>query len=156
MATKRIDLKGYIYQQINISSILSILGEVTTRNRRIYSGWPQEQPELSATEPAEGWLCFHELSSLKAFNGSHIEDHTIQFNIWSTLQSNNDNVIDVLDSLFDNPSVDQYGISITDDWVILLTQRITTNEMYEEAIKMYRKMVNYQMRTTKIPFRVGA
>lgn len=155
MATTRADIRGYIFSAIAISSIYDLLGNAITGNRRIYSYWPQERPVLGSVEPPEGWVSFHELSSLKVFGGSHIEDHTIQFNLWNTVDSNNDLVIDELDKLFDNPSVDQNGVLITSDWVILLSQRILINSIYEDEIKMYRKICNYIFRTTKIPYRVG-
>jgi len=165
MATTRADLRGYIFSAIHIDSITSLLGAVIDGNRRIYSHWPQERPVLGGVEPPEGWISFHELSSSRVFGGSNIEDHIIQFNCWNTIDSNNDLVIDILDSLFDQPPVDQNGILITDtlsgfpetrmSWVILLTQRVLMNSIYEDDIKMYRKIVNYQMRTTKIPYRVG-
>jgi len=164
MAT-RADLRGYIFSAINIDSITSLLGAVIEGNRRIYSYWPQERPVLGGVEPPEGWISFHELSSSKVFAGSNIEDHIIQFNTWNTVDSNNDLVIDILDSLFDQPPVDQNGFLIADvvsgfpetrmSWVILLTQRVLINSLYEDEIKMYRKIANYQMRTTKIPYRVG-
>ena len=165
MATTRADLRGFIFSAINIDSITSLLGAVIDGNRRIYSHWPQERPILGGVEPPEGWISFHELSSSKVFGGSIIEDHTIQFNLWNTIDSNNDLVLDILDGLFDQPPVDQNGFLITDEtssfpetrtsWVILLTQRVLVNSLYEQEIKMYRKIVNYQMRTTKIPYRVG-
>lgn len=157
MATARNELKAYIFSAVNISSILTVLGSaVSTTNRRIYAGWPQEQPTLSDIEPSEGWLTFHEFAFSKPFNEGHYEDHTFQFNIWHKLDSQADIVLDVLDSLFDNPSVDQYGYTISSDFIVLISQRVSGNSIYEEEIKLYRKICNYIFRTTKIPYRIGS
>jgi hypothetical protein len=155
MATTRRDLRAYIFSAINIGSILSITGSAVAGNERIYSGWPNIQPILSGVEPSEGWVSFHELTSLKVFGGSNIEDHTIQFNLWNTLQSSNDLLVDLLDTLFDLPTADQVGYTITSDWVCLLSQRVLTIDQYEDNVKLYRKICNYVFRTTKVPYRVG-
>lgn len=155
MATSIRDLKAFLFSAINISSILAITGAVITGNDRIYAGWPAVQPQLSTVEPLEGWMSFHTLSSRKTFLGSNVEDHTIQFNLWNKLQSQNDLIVDILDSLFDLPPVDQAGYLITDDWSCLISQRLTAMDQYEDQIKLHRKICNYVFRTTKVPYRVG-
>lgn len=157
MATSRVDLKAKIFAEITgNSAIMSLLGDVIDKNRRVYSGWPQEQPVLSDVEPEEGWLTFHSPITYKPFNGSLWEDHIIQFDVWSKLESINIKVIELLDGMYDKPPVDQAGDIITDDWVILLSQRISSQELYDENVKLYHHIATYTFRTLKIPSRLGA
>ena len=156
MVTARTDLKQRLFSDMkNSSALLALLGIVSSDNFRIYSGWPTQQPKLSSTEAAEGWIAFFELSAVIPWQTLY-EDHVFQVNIWATRQAINDACMDLLDGLWRRAPVDQDGFQITADWQVVAASRIMSQETYEQEVKLHRKICNYQFRTMKIPWRRGA
>lgn len=154
MATTALDFKQKIYSDLrNDSGITGLLGPIASTNFRIYSGWPQTQPELTGYEPAEGWIIFYDLATTPFTQIS--EEAVYQFNVYSTKQSIGDQVAALMRDLWQS-AADQDGQLITSDWLILFAQQILTQDLYEESRKLYRKLINWRFSLARQPYRVGA
>lgn len=157
MATSRIDLKQKLFSDLrNDSTLMGLLGPVASTNYRIYAGHPQHQPALTGHEPAEGWVTFHAVAITSPWGTPLYEDHTYQFNVYATRQTIGDQVVARLDALWQTGGVDQHGYLITEDWVVTSAQQILEQDLYEEIVHLYRKLVNWTFRVQKVPYRVGA
>jgi len=157
MATAAVDLKQKLFADLrNNASLLTLLGPISSVNYRIYSGWPQAQPELTGYEPAEGWLVYAELATTQPWPQQLYKDQVFQVNIFATRQTIGDQCLALIEAMWDTAGVDQGGWTITDDWVVTLAQVILSQDLYEDTHKLYRKLANVQFRTQKKPYRVTA
>jgi hypothetical protein len=157
MATSPIDLKQRLFADLrNNSALLALLGPISADNHRIYSGWPQIQPRLTGHEPAEGWVVFYELTTTQPVPTQLYKDSVYQVNVWSTRQTLGDQCVALMEAMWDTAGVDQNGWAITGDWIVLAGQLILSQDLYEDAIKCYRKLTNWHLRHAKIPYRLGA
>jgi len=155
MATAAVDFDQALFSDMkNNATIVGLLGPVAATNFRFYAEWPQQQPELTGYEPAEGWIVFLD-NSQAPFPHQLYEDHMVDVNIYSTRPSIATSCMAELDGMW-NRAADQDGFSITGDWVVVFSQRIRMLRLYEDARKLYRRLLTYQFRTTKTPWRRGA
>lgn len=157
----RREVKEAIYADLNVPSILTLLGPVTFENRRIYAGWPQQQPKLSSHEPAEGWITFHEREATIPWGGI-LETFVFEVNIFATLHSIGEDILDLLDDKWHHKLAGQNGRIFGTDRNCVFSSRIMSYDMYESdeftesGAKLSRKVCVYQFATVKIPFRSGA
>ena len=155
MATTALDFKQKLFGDLkNTAGITDLLGPIAATNFRIYSGWPQQQPELTGSEPSEAWIIFYDLATTSPF-GEIYQDATYQFNVYATKQTIGDQVAAKMRDLWQN-AAEQDGQAITSDWLIVFAQEILSQDLYEESRHLYRKLINFQFRLVKQPYRVGA
>jgi hypothetical protein len=151
----RKEVREALFSDLSSSAILDLLGPVSSTNRRVYSGWPQEQPILTGHEPAEGWLVFHEGTTPIAFQSLR-EDFTYEINIFATLHTIGEDILDVLDDTWHHKLAGHNSRRFGSDRNVLWSQRVTSLDLYEETVKLYRKQATYLFATVKVPFRSGA
>ena len=155
MATTALDFKQKLFSDLKgDAGITALLGTIASTNFRIYSGWPQQQPELTGYEPAEGWIVYYDLATTSPFAEIY-QDATYQFNVYSTKQTIGDQIAAKMRELWQN-AAEQDGHAITSDWLIVFAQEILSQDLYEDSRKLYRKLLNWQFRLVKQPYRVGA
>jgi hypothetical protein len=155
-------IKAFLFSTVNVAAVTDLLGAVSTENRRLYYGWPQVQPVLSdaPTEPAEGWLTFHERSGVIPLEGL-TETLLYEFNIFATSMALCDDVLDQLDTLLHFKLAGHGGFEPVSGRDILRCVRISAQELYEDdraahaGIKLYRKQAVFSLTTVKRPFQAG-
>jgi hypothetical protein len=147
----RSELKEGIFSTLSgDATLLSLLGTVTTSNRRIYSGWPQEQPVLSGLEGDEGWMVYFENDT------THIEIETFEnirymFFIYATRLTLADDVVDIMDSNW-NWRVDHQKDIQFGSRIVIRAKRMWTWDQYDENRKLHRKQLIYWFKTATDPW----
>ena len=144
-------IKENIYSTLTAqSSLLTLLGPIDAANARIYAAWPQAQPVLTGFEPDEGWLIMHEEQASMPF-GPIYEDVYFNFHIFVTRATLADDVIDILDSLW-NWRMAGHNSFVYGERNVLFSKRIHINELFEIDTKLYHKIARYLLRMVKTPF----
>ena len=147
----RVQIKRDIYTDLSTNaSLLALLGPVTERNHRIYSGWPQIAPALSGNNVTEGWLIFYEEQSVILWDTIG-EDIYMDFHIWCTTLSIGEDAIDILDSLYHWRIAGQNS-RFFGERLVLNMKRIHCLESYDDAVKLHRKIGRYKFACVKSPF----
>lgn len=147
----RLQIKKDIYIDLTTNStLMALLGPVSDRNRRIYSGHPQVHPTLSGNNVTEGWLIFYEEQSVILWD-TIAEQVFMDFHIWSTSLSIGEDVIDILDSLYHWRIAGQNSRSFGERIVVHM-KRIHCLETYDDSVKLYRKIGRYKFVCVKTPF----
>lgn len=147
----RAQVKTDIYNDLrNSATLLALLGPVTAQNRRIYSGWPQEQPRLSGIEPDEGWIIFYEEQAVVLWDTTE-EEIYIDFHIWVTRLTLAEDVLDILDDLYHWKIAGQNSRTFGERNVVH-SQRIHCLETFDDEVKLYRKVGRYRFKCVKVPF----
>lgn len=156
----RREVKEALFSDMNVSAVLDLLGPVSSDNRRIYAGWPQQQPKLTSHEPAEGWVTFHEREATIPW-GSIDETFVFEVNIFATRHSIGEDVLDVLDGKWHHKLAGHNGRVMGSDRNVVFSARIMSYDMFESdeftesGPKLHRKVAVYQFRTVRVPYNVG-
>ena len=130
--------------------IPGILGPRTVTNQRLYRAFPQTQSLLGSYEPdgGEGWLVIEEpvagLGGGTDQYGSAMEIVEVKFHVFATRYSIADDVIDVLDTLY-NWTVEQMRDLQYGERFLLFSRRFQTEEKYNAETKLYTKIAAYRM-----------
>lgn len=147
----RLQIKKDIYADLSTNAaLLSLLGPVTERNMRVYSGYPQIAPALSGNNASEGWLIFYEEQSVILWN-TILEDVYIDFHIWATTLSIGEDIIDILDGLYHWRIAGQNSRSFGERLVVNM-KRIHCLETYDDTVKLHRKIGRYKFACVVTPF----
>ena len=147
----RLQIKKDIYADLSgNASLLALLGPVTERNHRIYSGYPQINPALSGNNASEGWLIFYEEQSVILWD-TIAENVYMDFHIWATTLSIGEDVIDILDGLYHWRIAGQNSRRFGERNVVHM-KRIHCLETYDDTVKLYRKIGRYKFVCVKTPF----
>lgn len=147
----RLQIKKDIYADLRTNTaLLALLGPVSERNHRVYSGYPQIAPALSGNNVTEGWLIFYEEQSVILYD-TIAESVFMDFHVWATSLSIGEDAIDILDSLYHWRIAGQNS-RFFGERLVLNMKRIHCLETYDDAVKLYRKIGRYKFQTVLRPF----
>lgn len=133
------------------ATLLRLLGTVSDSQRRIYSGWPQQQPVLSTTEPSgEGWLAFWEEPTTSE-EDTVFEHVRVNIVLVVTRLSLADSVVDELDALWHWRVPQQTALQYGDRFVIR-AKRMGLDDGFDEERKLYQRQVRYWLEMAQSPW----
>jgi hypothetical protein len=139
----RVALKQAIYQQLRDDpTLIGLLGAVSDNNLRIYAGWPQTTPRLTGVEPEEGWLVFYEQRA-DVFPGGTLESLQYVVDVWMTLLSLAEPIVDVLDTLWHH-AYSHKAPFLAAGYDLISSQRLSATEAYQQENNVFRKTLTYQ------------
>lgn len=142
----RAEFRQTIYQDLSTdptySALLALLGPVTAQNRRIYSAWPQETPQLSGIEPDEGWLVFHESHTTIVWTTVQ-QEMFFNFRVLSARGTLGDAVMDILDPLY-HWKLGGQNSRLFGEWKVIRSQRVQSWNDFDTARKLYHSAIQYR------------
>lgn len=138
-----------IYQDVIAdSTLVALLGAVTASNYRVYRGYPQTAPVLSALEPAEGWMTISLLGGGIAVGNEQVESIkellNVQMDIYATRYALAHQVVERLDQQF-HWRLDQQRDLTYDTHLVLFSRRLPLEEDWEEGLRLFRVRAMYRM-----------
>jgi hypothetical protein len=140
---------GLLYNDPSL--VPGILGARVPQNLRIFRASPATMQLLSTYEPnqpAEGWCVIEEpLPALRSRNDQVQTNHeylALNFHVFGTTYSVTHQVLDVLDTFFHWSVAQQRDVQWGDRF-LLFTRRTHEIDQYEQASKMYHKLIAYYL-----------
>lgn len=140
----RAQLREYIHDQLRTATtVVALLGPLTSGNFRLYAYFPQQHPVLSNGEPDEGWLVYTLDGSTQGARDSIFEWTTVHFDIFTTRASLADDVLDQLDVLWQWRIPQQRDVMISER-LLLMSKRVKTEEQYAKDFHLYQRTLQYE------------
>ena len=150
----RAEIKGGIISALLSTTILSFLGEASANNYRIYDAWPQHQPEVIIEPPQTGgWMVVDDKAEGGIRESIH-EVHEIDFHILSPLFTIGEDVIDILDGIFQWNFPQQRNV-VYGNFILYETRRTKTEQTFHKDFNIPQKTATYTMDFVKSPTNSG-